>query len=86
MIKMIRKSRLNFFILILVAALLVLQYRLWFESDGIRDMLKLKQTLGKQEAENDKLRKHNDELLSQIKQLQDSQEPQNRVLGMSWVW
>jgi len=57
-------------LIIVIAAfltfLLFLQYRLWFDSGGIRDMLKLKQALTKQVAVNDTLKKHNAELTFQI--------------------
>jgi cell division protein FtsB len=55
-------------------ALLFLQYRLWFESNGIHDMVKLKNVLAVQAQENDKLKKQNEELLFQIQRLQNSQE------------
>jgi len=51
-----------------------LQYHLWFESDGIRDMVILKQTLLQQTIENDKLKKRNEALLFQIERLQHSQD------------
>lgn len=58
----------------LVCTLIFLQYRLWFESGGIRDMVQLKKALAVQYAENDKLKQRNEELLSQIKDLQTSQD------------
>lgn len=54
--------------------LIFLQYRLWFESNGINDMIKLKRVLALQANENDKLKKHNEALLFQIERLQNSQE------------
>lgn len=69
-------SRLRFFILcaILIGALFFLQYRLWFESGGIREMNKFKEMLAQQAVENDKLKKRNEELLSQIQRLTSSDE------------
>jgi len=61
-------------ITVLSMALLFLQYRLWFESNGIHDMVKLKNVLAVQAQENDKLKKQNEELLFQIQRLQNSQE------------
>lgn len=58
----------------LLAVLLFLQYRLWFESGGVRDMLKLKTTLAQQTAETEKYKKQNDELLLQVQRLQNSRE------------
>lgn len=58
---------------IALAVLLVfLQYRLWFESGGIRDMMRVKKMLAMQSAENDKLKKRNDALLTQIQGVQHS--------------
>lgn len=66
--------RLNIIAVFLFAALLFLQYRLWFESGGMRDMFELKKSLALQVKETDKLREHNDELLFQIHRLQNSQD------------
>jgi cell division protein FtsB len=51
-----------------------LQYRLWFASDGVGDMLRLKRMLILQAEENKKLQQHNDELLFQVQRLQKSPE------------
>ena len=59
---------------ILLFVLAFLQYRLWFESGGIREMVSLKKTLSQQALENDKLKKRNEELLFQIKRLQNSKD------------
>ncbi len=56
--------------MILIALLIFLQYRLWFESGGILDMMRLKKELARQEQENDKLKKRNDALLAQVTRLQ----------------
>lgn len=58
----------------LIAVLVFLQYRLWFESGGIRDMLHLKTMIGMQQQENEQLKEHNASLLAEIRQLQGSQE------------
>lgn len=61
--------------LIFLAGLLVfLQYRLWFESGGMGDVLRYKKMLKRQTAENALLRKHNDELMAQVQQIQNSQD------------
>ncbi|RDI39845.1 septum formation initiator family protein [Aquicella lusitana] len=69
-------SRLHWNILFatLTILLIFLQYRLWFESGGIRDMLRLRQTLASQTMENEKLKKRNEELLFQIQRLQNSKD------------
>ena len=77
-------SLLNILLMSLVTFLFFLQYRLWFEAGGIRDMLKLKHTLTKQIAVNDNLKKHNDELIFQIARNQnsaDATEARARVPG-----
>lgn len=61
-------------IIVLFALLAFLQYRLWFESGGIRDMLQMKADLAKQQVETDKLKKSNEVLMAQIEQLQKSEE------------
>lgn len=65
--------RFNILIFILLGILVFLQYRLWFESGGIYDMAQLKKLLTAQIEENKDLKKHNDELLFQIKRLQSDQ-------------
>jgi cell division protein FtsB len=81
-----QKIRLNLLGVFLFGVFAFLQYRLWFESDGIRDMVMLKQTLAEQSSQNDKLKKRNEALLFQIQRLQNSQDaPESRArneLGM----
>lgn len=78
--------RLSKLTIVLLAVLGVLQYRLWFESGGIRDVIRLKGELAQQEAENGKLRKRNAELLAQVQGLkfsEDAEESRARSeLGM----
>lgn len=66
--------RLHIFIAVLMMMFFFLQFKLWFESDGIADMLKLRRILAAQAAENTKLKKRNDELLFQIERLKNSQD------------
>lgn len=66
--------RFSMIAVVLLSALVFLQYRLWFESGGIGDTAKLKQALAVQEQVNEKLKKQNDELLFQIQRLQVSQD------------
>jgi cell division protein FtsB len=68
------KSRINLLTIVLLFALTIFQYRLWFESGGVRDLLKLKKTLALQETENMKLQKRNNELMFQIDRLKHSQD------------
>lgn len=57
-------------VLLLVLLLVFLQYHLWFESGGIIDMMRLKKELALQTQENDKLKKRNDTLLTQVQRMQ----------------
>ncbi len=66
--------RYSFLIGVFAAALLFLQFRLWFESGGIRDMLHLKRQLAVQTVDNERLKKRNEELLFQIQRLQNSRD------------
>lgn len=59
-------------ITLLLAMIGFLQYRLWLGPDGLNEMAKLKQVLLNQTDENTKLKQRNDELLFQIKRLQNS--------------
>jgi cell division protein FtsB len=58
----------------MLAALVFLQFRLWFESGGLRDRSKLKEMLAAATIENDKLKKRNQELMFQIERSQNSQD------------
>lgn len=64
--------RLNLLTIALIVLLLFLQYRLWSESGGIREMLHLKKVLVLQTQENNQLKKRNEELLFQVERLQNS--------------
>lgn len=66
--------RWNLFAALLFGFLMFLQYRLWFEPGGVRDMLQLKKNLAIQIGENGKLKKRNEQLLFQIQRLQNSQD------------
>jgi cell division protein FtsB len=67
-------ARLNMLAIFFFALLLFLQYRLWFEAGGIKDMYRLKRELALQEQKNDAMKKQNDELLFQVERLQKSQD------------
>ena len=66
--------RFNLVTIFLVAVLLFLQYRLWFEAGGIRDMIRMKKEIGKQMEENAVLKKNNEALLFQIQRLKKSED------------
>ena len=67
-------TRMSLLVALLLGALLLLQYRLWFEPGGVRDLLHLKKMLGVQAMENDRLKQRNTELLLQIQRLQYSRD------------
>lgn len=58
----------------LFSLLLFLQYRLWFETGGLGDLKKIKQSLALQTLQTDELKKQNDMLVFQIERLQKSQD------------
>lgn len=66
--------RMAIVVIVLVTTLAFLQYRLWFEKGGIRDLVRAKQKIAKQQAENIALKKQNDELLFQVQRIQNSKE------------
>lgn len=66
--------RVAMLVIVLVTTLAFLQYRLWFEQGGIRDMVKTKKMIALQQTENAKLKKQNDELLFQVQRIQNSKE------------
>lgn len=66
--------RMKIFPVLLVLLLIFLQYRLWFDDDGVFNMLKLKKQLANAEQDNMALKTRNDNLLKQIQQLQDNQD------------
>lgn len=73
-------------IIILAGLLVFMQYRLWFQTGGIRDMIKLKRLLAVRTLENDKVKLTNQEIMFQIQQMQqDEGEAETRArseLGM----
>lgn len=58
----------------LLVVLAFLQFRLWFEQDGIRDMLHMRAAMALQVIESDKLKKQNEELAFQVRRMQNSNE------------
>lgn len=60
--------------ILLVVLLIFMQYRLWFEPGGIKDMAQLKKAVALQQNENEKLKKRNENLMLQIHQLQKEQD------------
>jgi cell division protein FtsB len=53
----------------LLAALLMLQYRLWLSEDGVREMLHLRSAVAVQQGENSRLEERNRELEAEVRDL-----------------
>lgn len=56
---------------VLVASLVLLQYRLWVSDDGISEMLRLTQAVEAQKAANVTLRQRNAQLSAEVADLKD---------------
>ena len=56
---------------ILVAVLVLLQFRLWVSDDGISEMLRLAQAVEAQKATNESLRGRNAQLAAEVADLKD---------------
>jgi len=73
-------------LLLLVALLTVLQYKLWLGDGGLRDVRKLEQTLAGRMAENERLRQRNRALEAEVRDLKtglDAYEERARLeMGM----
>lgn len=53
----------------LLTALLLLQYRLWFSNDGVRDVLRLKDEVAAQQQQNAALAERNRQLVAEVQDL-----------------
>jgi cell division protein FtsB len=53
----------------LVAALLLLQYRIWFSADGVGEVLRLRTAVAGQEADNQRLSARNSQLSAEVRDL-----------------
>jgi cell division protein FtsB len=67
-------TRFNLLPVILLGLLVFLQYRLWFEPGGIREMMQLKKQLAAEQLHNEKLKARNQQVLLQVQQLQKNQD------------
>ncbi len=71
---MIQFRRIKVIPIILLILLVFLQYRLWFQSGGIFDMLHLKKQLVSETKKNDVLKQRNQKLLVEVEHLQKNQD------------
>ncbi len=53
----------------LIAALLLLQYRVWFSGDGVSEVLRLRAAVASQEADNQRLSERNRQLAAEVRDL-----------------
>ena len=53
----------------LIAAMLLLQYRIWFSSDGVGEVLRLRTAVAGQEADNQRLSERNRQLAAEVRDL-----------------
>lgn len=61
-------------IAVLVALLLILQYRLWFADGGLVEVYRLKQEIAAQEERNARLRERNEALAAEVRDLKKGME------------
>jgi cell division protein FtsB len=53
----------------LALAILLLQYRVWFSEDGVRELDRLKRAVATQRSENDQLGERNKQLAAEVRDL-----------------
>lgn len=53
----------------LAVAVLLLQYRVWFSEDGVREVARLKQAVARQQTENGQLGDRNRQLAAEVRDL-----------------
>jgi cell division protein FtsB len=53
----------------LAVAVLLLQYRVWFSEDGVREVGRLKQAVATQQTENETLGERNKQLAAEVRDL-----------------
>ena len=53
----------------LIAALLLLQYRVWFSGDGVGEVLRLRTAVAAQQADNQRLSDRNRQLAAEVRDL-----------------
>jgi cell division protein FtsB len=60
--------------MVLVVALLLLQYRLWLSDDGVREVWRLQDAYGAQQTENARLLERNRQLAAEVRDLKQGYE------------
>jgi cell division protein FtsB len=59
----------KWFIAGLAAALLMLQYRIWFSTDGISEVMRLRKAVAAQQGDNERLSARNRQLAAEVRDL-----------------
>jgi cell division protein FtsB len=59
----------KWFLAILAALVLVLQYRIWIARDGVREVLQLRDAVAAQRTENERLQDRNRQLAAEVRDL-----------------
>jgi cell division protein FtsB len=71
---------------VLLALVLVLNYRIWLAPDGTSEVLRLKQSVAAQRAENERLQQRNQQLAAEVRDLKQGfgalEEQARSELGM----
>lgn len=77
---------LKYLVAALIIVFLFLQYRLWFESDGLRDTRQLDKSIAAQKKEDNLMLRRNEALMAEVKNLktgeQTIEERAREELGM----
>jgi len=60
---------LKWFAAALAAALLLLQYRIWFSADGVREVMRLRAAVAEQQSDNERLSARNRQLAAEVRDL-----------------
>ncbi len=69
-----KMPRFNLLPIFLLGMLIFLQYRLWFGSDSMREMVQLKKQLAAEQVKNEELKKQNEHVRLQVQQLQKNED------------
>jgi cell division protein FtsB len=59
----------KWFAIVLAAAVVLLQYRVWFSEDGVHEVGRLQHAVATQRAENDQLAERNQQLAAEVRDL-----------------
>ncbi len=76
----------KWFAAVLLALVLVLNYRIWLSPDGTSEVLRLKEAVARQQAENERLALRNQQLAAEVRDLKQGfgalEEQARSELGM----